>query len=104
MIIGRGIGQRYCGAAGYADDLIPLCPSSYGLRIMLTVCEKYLKLFNGTKSKILIYNKKDADFKVNAIDIPSCLRSQHAPTPHTTTTTAIQFHVISPCSQHIALC
>ena len=72
------IGQQYCGAAEYADDIILLCRTSYGLRIMITVCEKYAKLhdvlFNVTKSKILIYNKTDADphFKVNEIDISSC--------------------------------
>ena len=49
----------------------------YVYSVVITVCEKYAKLhdvFNGTKSKILIYNKKDADphFKVNGIDIPSC--------------------------------
>ena len=40
---------------------------------MITVCEKYAQLHGGTKSKILIYNKKDADphFKVTGNDIPS---------------------------------
>ena len=59
MGIGYYIGQCYFGADGYADDLILFFPTSYGLRIMITVCEKYAilheVLFNGTKSKIFIY-------------------------------------------------
>ena len=58
-------GQHFCGAAGYADDIILLCPTRSGLRKMIEVCEKYAKvhdvLFNRSKSKLLVYNKKDAD-------------------------------------------
>ena len=40
--IGCYIGQHFCGAAGYADDIILLCPTSSGLRKIIEVCEKYL--------------------------------------------------------------
>ena len=56
------IGQHFCGAAGYAGDFILLCPTSSGLRKIIEVCEKYVKLhgvlFNGSKSKLLVYKKK----------------------------------------------
>ena len=64
--IGCYIGQHFCGAAGYADEKI------------IEVCEKYAKLhnvlFNGTKSKVLVYNKKDADphFEINGTDVSTC--------------------------------
>ena len=77
--MGCCIGQKLCGAAGYADDIILLCPTSSGLRQMIDICEKYADLhdiiFNGTKSKVLVYyNKKvtDPHFKVNGNDVPNC--------------------------------
>ena len=49
-------------AAGYADDIILLFPTSSWLRRMIEVREGYVKLhdvlFNGSKSKILVYNKE----------------------------------------------
>ena len=33
------IGQHFCVAAGYADDIIRLCPISFGLRKIIEVCE-----------------------------------------------------------------
>ena len=74
--IGCYMGQQFCGAAGYADDMILLCPTSAGLRKMIDIREQYPNvhdiLFNATKSKILIYNKRDADphFKVNGVEVP----------------------------------
>ena len=73
--IGCYIGQHFCAAAGYADDIILLCPNSSGLRKITEVCEKYAKLhdvlFSGSKSKLLVYNKKDADphFDINCTDV-----------------------------------
>ena len=70
------MGQQFCGAAGYADDMILLCLTSAGLRKMIDICEQYANvhaiLFNATKSKILIYNKRDADphFNVNGVEVP----------------------------------
>ena len=35
--MGCCIGQKFCGAAGYADDIILLCPTSSGLREMIDI-------------------------------------------------------------------
>ena len=81
--IGCYIGQHFCGAAGYAYDIILLCPTSSGLRKTIEVCEKYAKLhdvlFSGSKSKLLVYNKKDADphCEINGIDISTCEKTIH---------------------------
>ena len=52
--IGSFIGQHVYRAALYADDIIPLCPTSSVLRKIIEVCEKYTKLhdvlFNGSTS------------------------------------------------------
>ncbi|KAI0224795.1 putative ferric-chelate reductase 1 [Lamellibrachia satsuma] len=37
--IGCYVGQHFCGAAGYADDIILLCPTSSGLRNMIELVE-----------------------------------------------------------------
>ena len=37
--IGCYIGQHFCVAAGYADDIVLLCPTSSGLRTIIEVCE-----------------------------------------------------------------
>ena len=80
--IGCYIGQHFCGAA-YADDIILLCPTSSGLRKMIEVCEKYAKLqdvlLNGSKSKLIVYNKKDADphFEINGTDVSTCEQTLH---------------------------
>ena len=75
--IGCYIGQHFCGAAGYADDIILPCPTNSGLRKIIEACEKYSKvhdvLFHGSKSKLLVY-KKDADphFEINGTDVSTC--------------------------------
>ena len=80
--IGCYIGQHFCGAAGYADDII-LCPTRSWLRKIIEMCEKYAKLhdvlFNGSKSKLLVYNKKDADphFEINSTDVSTCEKAIH---------------------------
>ena len=53
------IGEYFCGAFGYADDIILLCPSVTGLEKMIRLCELYAckhdLIFNGTKSKLMIF-------------------------------------------------
>ena len=50
---------------------------------MIEVCEKYAKLhdvlFNGSKSKLLVYNKKDANphFEINGTDVSTCEKTIH---------------------------
>jgi hypothetical protein len=77
--IGCHIGQTFLGSFGYADDLILLCPSLSGLKKMIQVCEEYAEsydiLFNGKKSKLLIFNKKCdslCSVRVNGESIPEC--------------------------------
>ena len=52
-------------ALGYADDIVLLCPSLSGLKDMIQICEDYAKehniLFNGKKSKYLIFGKYGCD-------------------------------------------
>ena len=52
--IGCKYGFEYMGVFGYADDLSLLCPSSTGIKELLSICEKYARkydiLFNATKS------------------------------------------------------
>ena len=59
--IGCHMRHHYAGALGFADDLILLCPSLYGIRRMLEICEnfaaEYDLIFNGAKSKLLIFDK-----------------------------------------------
>ena len=55
------MGHYFVGALGYADDLILLSPKVYGLEVKIIMCENYVKehniLFNGSKSKYLIFGK-----------------------------------------------
>ena len=50
---------------------------------MIEVCAKYAKLhdvlFNGSKSKLLVYNKKDADphCEINGTDVSTCEKTIH---------------------------
>ena len=57
--IGCHMGPYFVGALGYADDIILLCPSVVGLNKMIRICEEYAEkhhiLFNGKKSKYLIF-------------------------------------------------
>ena len=51
--IGCIVGNYYCGAFGYADDIILLCPTITGLEHMIKICELYADKhsisFNGKK-------------------------------------------------------
>ena len=70
-------------SAGYTDYIILLCLTSSGLRKIIEVCEKYPKLhdvlFNESKCKIFVYNKKDADphFEINGTDVSTCEKTIH---------------------------
>ena len=61
--IGCIVGNYYCGAFGYADDIILLCPSTTGMEDMIKICERYADKhyikFNGNKSKLLIFGEKN---------------------------------------------
>ena len=76
--VGCHIGHIFVGALGYADDLILLCPSVYGLKKMIKICEDYANendiLFNGAKSKYLVFGKYEYNptIKVNNENVPRC--------------------------------
>ena len=57
--VGCHVGSEFCGAFGYADDIILLSPS--GLQTMLNCCSqfasKYDVIFNPSKSKSIILSK-----------------------------------------------
>ena len=50
----------YCGVFGYADDLALVCPTLYGLKQMIAVCEEFASefniMFNPKKSKLMCFN------------------------------------------------
>ena len=80
------MGHHYAGALGFADDLILLCPSLYGIRRMLEICEnfaaEYDLIFNGAKSKLLIFDKEnmvenDPKLKLNGELIPNVESADH---------------------------
>ena len=84
--IGCHMGHHFAGALGFADDLILLCPSLYGIRKMLEICEhfaaEYDLIFNGAKSKLLIFNKgkkfeNDPQLKLNGELIPNVESTVH---------------------------
>ena len=62
--IGCRYRSEYMGVFGYADDLSLLCPSSSGIKEMLSICEQYAHdnniMFNASKSQ-LIYLGKNKD-------------------------------------------
>ena len=82
--IGCCIGQSFVGAVGYADDLTLLCPTFSGLKNMIRVCENYAAehniIFNGKKSKLLIFNKKkDLHSNIKVCDeiVPVCTETMY---------------------------
>ena len=79
--VGCCIRNYYCGAYGYADDIILLCPSITGLENMIKICEiysdKHYISFNGKKSKLLIFGKKDSDpnIIIKGEHVPVCTKA-----------------------------
>ena len=68
----------FCGLLGFADDIMLLCPTLGGLRKMIRVCEDYANdhsiLFNGSKSKLLIFGeyRRQVHIVVNGESVPTC--------------------------------
>ena len=58
---GCSIGDKFVGCVSYADDIIILCASLYGLKQMIKICESYALeyqiKFNGNKSKLMIFSR-----------------------------------------------
>ncbi len=59
--LGCFIGNQFCGALGYADDVVILAPTLFSLRAMLDICRKFAVsfdvLFNSSKSKLLYFGQ-----------------------------------------------
>ena len=81
--IGCFVGHHFCGAFGYADDIILLCPSLYGLKEMIKICEAYAIehkiLFNGAKSKLLTFGRRhdNPDIVVNGNKVDICTKAEY---------------------------
>jgi hypothetical protein len=58
--LGCKMGHIYTGSISYADDLILLAPTIGALKGMVAICEQYAEkhkiLFNGRKSKLIVFN------------------------------------------------
>ena len=83
---GCQIGHLYVGALGFADDLILICPTESGIQKMLKICESYAAdhdlVFNGAKSKLLIFNpqkvyESDPKLELNGELIPNVKSAVH---------------------------
>ena len=83
---GCRIGHLYAGALSFADDLILICPTEPGIRNMLKICESYAAehdlMFNGAKSKLLIFNpnkvfESDPKLELNGDFIPNVKSAVH---------------------------
>jgi hypothetical protein len=63
------IGPHFCGALGYADDIILMSPSVGGMKRMLHICECYASshfiLFNGKKSQVIVFKSNNRDMLPN---------------------------------------
>ena len=61
--IGCHIGNIFCGAIGYADDVSLLCPSLSSLRMLLNITDVFGKEFNvdfnPNKYQLLVYRNND---------------------------------------------
>ena len=83
---GCHIGHLFAGALGFADDLILICPTESGIQKMLKICEAYAAehdlIFNGAKSKLLIFNpqkvyESDPKLELNGELIPNVKSAVH---------------------------
>jgi hypothetical protein len=59
--VGCYIGDTFCGAFAYADDLILLAPTRSSMLTLISVCEEYSSefhiLFNASKSRHIFFNR-----------------------------------------------
>ena len=69
------MGYNFCGALGYADDLILLSPTVSSMKMMLGICETYAKKhkinFNANKAYLYFFlaskiKSVELTFTVNA--------------------------------------
>ncbi len=65
--IGCKIGIHYIGALAYADDVILVCPSRYGLQKMIRICEEF-----GVEFRFTFNAKKTQCIKFGLINYTLC--------------------------------
>ena len=60
---GCKVGDKFVGCVSYADDIVILCASIYGLKQMIQICESYAVNYqvkcNGSKSKLMLFSKEE---------------------------------------------
>ena len=70
----------FCGAMGYADDVILLAPTVTAMKHMLEICAKYgiecSVLFNPDKTKFIYINNLNCNISPN-IQIETVLFDKH---------------------------
>jgi hypothetical protein len=75
------IGNTFCGAMGYADDVILLAPTVTGMKHMLEICTKYGMeynvLFNPDKTKLIHINNINCNISPNIRFIESVSYEKH---------------------------
>ena len=76
--VGCHIGNMYCGALAYADDIVLLCPSVNGMNKLIKICEDFANdhslVFNANKSEVMYINNRirgnEPNFVMNNQIIP----------------------------------
>ena len=61
--VGCNVGNIYCGAFGYADDILLIAPTKTGLNKMISIAESFANtfdiIFNALKCKYMVFRKND---------------------------------------------
>ena len=64
---GCHVNTMFCGAFAYADDIVLLSPTVYGLNNMANICQVYGKeydiMFNPNKSQLITFTNKKNIFR-----------------------------------------
>ena len=73
--MGCYMGAMFLGCLGYADDVGLLAPTIHALNCLISICldyaQEYSILFNGSKSKFLVFRHADDDSRDLSITIGS---------------------------------
>ncbi len=70
----------FCGAFGYADDVVLLSPTVQGLKFMLKICNEFAKefnvIFNSQKSKLIVCdsNNVQTNISIHFMGLIECVK------------------------------